>query len=128
MSLALSAADRDAINSLSADERYDHLIDGVLAGGQLWSLANGDDWVVMSCDGDECLPIWPHADYAALFANDDWADCQPRAIALETFLARWVKGLTRDNTLIAAFPNGSDEGLVVTPDELAEALGGAAKR
>lgn len=123
-----SAAARAAINRLPAGERFDLFVDEVTASGSLWSLANGDDWVVMGCDGDECLPLWPDADFAADFAIGDWADCTARAISLEVFVSRWIAGLTRDGTLLAVFPNDGDEGIVITPDELAESLRGDAGR
>ena len=126
MNQPLSALYCYRINRLVAEARYDYLLQRVDELGQLWSLANGDDWVVMSSGNDECLPLWPDAELAQCYATRDWADCQPRAISLELFLNRWVKGLERDGTLLAIFPSGDDEGIVMTPSELAATLGGEA--
>jgi hypothetical protein len=122
MTHPLSATDCERLNRLDAEARYDYLLQRVEELGQLWSLANGDEWVVMRSGDDECLPLWPDAELARCYACEDWADCQPRAISLETFLARWIKGLERDGTLLAIFPSLDDEGLVLSPAEFSEAL------
>ena len=126
MNPQLSASDCERLNRLDAEARYDYLLQRVDEQQQLWSLANGDEWVVMRSGDDECLPLWPDAELAQCCASHDWADCQPRAISLELFLGRWVKGLERDGTLLAIFPSIDDEGIVMSASELAATLGGDA--
>ena len=75
-----------------------------------------------SIDGEECLPIWPHPEFAKAWAVDDWSDCEPKAINLEVWLERWTAGLERDNTVLAVFPVNEEEGIVITPAELEEAI------
>src|SRR5690554_7178361 len=65
MCFTLTAAERDKTLALSNYQRYQYFIDMVSEQGEIWSLANDEGWVTLSAEGDNCLPIWPHADYAA---------------------------------------------------------------
>ncbi len=107
------------VASLSGDERYDYFVEKIVEWGEVWSLYSDDGWVgVTSQDGEECLPVWPHRDFAAEWVSGEWADCTPTAISLEVWVERWIPGMEKDGTLLAVFPNGEGEGVVVTPDEL----------
>jgi len=122
MTYALSRSEHLATLKLSNHQRYQHFIAKVVANGEIWSLANSDGWVTLTSDGDNCLPVWPHADYASEWANGDWADCAPKAVALDVWLERWTKGLTDDETLLVVFPNLKEEALLVEPSELDDDL------
>ncbi len=105
------------------DERYDYFLNKVANFEKIWSLCSDEGWVELSdSDGEICLPIWPHPDFARAWATDDWADCQPKAIDLSIWLERWTAGLEGDNTLLVVFPVGDDEGLVQTPQALHDDL------
>jgi len=122
MTYALSHKDHLAALRLSNHQRYQHFIDKVAAHGEIWSLANAEGWVTLTSEGDNCLPVWPHPDYAAEWATGDWADCEPKAIELPVWLERWTPGLTADETWLVVFPNLKEEALLVEPAELDEAL------
>ncbi len=124
MSFELSTTERDNTLTLSNYQRYQYFIDKVTEHGEIWSLANDEGWVTLSAEGDNCLPIWPHADYAAQWATGDWSDCKPKSIALDLWLKRWTKGLKNDETLLVVFPNLEEESLLVEPDELDDDLRG----
>ena len=112
-----------SIQKLADHERLDYFLKKVADWEEIWSLSSAEGWVELSSpDGDECLPIWPHPDFAAAWAVEDWADCQPKAIKLEVWLERWTAGLQRDNTVLAVFPVDEEEGIVMTPSEFEEAL------
>ena len=111
------------IVGLSDHERYDYFLKKVTDWEEVWSLHSPEGWVELSTDdGEECLPVWPHPDFAKAWAVDDWSDCQPKAIALDAWLERWTPGLEKDNTLVAVFPVNEAEGIVLPPAELHEAL------
>lgn len=125
MTYPLSRSQHLAALKLSNHQRYQHFIDKVVAHGEIWSLANSDGWVTLTSDGDNCLPVWPHADYALEWANGDWADCVPKSVPLDVWLERWTKGLTDDETWLVVFPNLKEEALLVEPSELDDDLRGA---
>src|SRR5690554_7354762 len=83
MSFTLTTAERDKTLALSNYQRYQYFIDMVSEQGEIWSLANDEGWVTLSAEGDNCLPIWPHADYAAQWATGDWSDCTPKSVTLD---------------------------------------------
>ena len=122
MTYILDTKQLQAALLLPADKRYEYFITHIISGKQIWSLRNDEGWVAMSCDGDSCLPVWPHQDFAALWATDDWADCSPTAVALDVWVSRWIPGMEKDGSMIAVFPNDNEEGVVVTPRELLESI------
>lgn len=107
---------------LPAHERYQYFVDQVVACGEVWSLANAEGWVAFSSEGEPCLPVWPHPDYAEFWATDDWSDCEPKLIELDTWLQRWIPGMEADGTQIVVFPGETEEGVIVTPAELEASL------
>ncbi|WP_257265505.1 DUF2750 domain-containing protein [Endozoicomonas sp. ONNA2] len=123
MTYKLNDKQFESIVQLADHERYDYFLKKVTEWEEIWSLYSPEGWVELSSsDGEECLPIWPHPDFAGAWAVADWSDCQPKAINLEVWLERWTPGLERDNTMLAVFPVNEEEGLVVTPSELQEAI------
>lgn len=109
----------EAVIGLPADQRYQHFIGRVADWEEMWSLKNADGWVGLANDeGQECIPLWPHPDYAAALATGDWADCSPVRIGLDAFLNRWVEGMNEDSVHVAVFPNLDERGVVVPPDRL----------
>ena len=124
MAVSLSKKDYQAALSLSAEERYDYFVEQVGASGEIWSLANKDGWVAFSSEGDACLPVWPHPDFARAWVRDDWSDCKPQSIRLDAWIERWLPGMEADGTLILVFPSEEEEGIVVSPGELEESLVG----
>lgn len=122
MSFMLSKSEKQRLLSLSNHQRYQSFLDLVVEHGQIWSLANDEGWVTLTSEGDNCLPIWPHADFAQDWATEDWSDCTPKAISLTTWLERWTAGLTKDETLLVVFPDLKEDALLVEPAALDEDL------
>lgn len=122
MTYSLTSNEINAALNLSNHQRYQYFLDKVAEHGEIWSLANDEGWVTLTSEGENCLPIWPHPDLAKQWATDDWSDCQPKSVALKTWLERWTKGLKQDETLLVVFPNLKEEALLVEPDDLAEDL------
>lgn len=113
----------DAACGLADDERYDYFMRKVADWEEIWSLHSPEGWVELSDeDGQICLPIWPHPDFADAWATGDWSDCKPKVIKLEHWLERWTPGLEKDDTVLAVFPVAEDEGIIQTPAEVHEAL------
>lgn len=123
MTYKLNDKQFESIQKLSDHERYDYFLKKIVLWEEIWSLHSPEGWVELSSsDGEECLPVWPHPDFAKAWAVDDWSDCHPKAITLEVWLERWTPGLERDSTLLAVFPVNEEEGIVLTPSEFQEAL------
>lgn len=116
--MSLAKSEHQRLLGLSNHQRYQYFLEKVAETGEIWSLANADGWVTLSSEGDNCLPIWPHSELAADWTSEDWADCKPKSVPLSTWLERWTKGLSQDETLLVVFPNLKEEALLVDPSEL----------
>ena len=123
MSYELTELERNAALRLNADYRYEHFISKVARSGELWALKDENGLLFLKSDNDEtCLPVWPHAEYAQLWAVGDQAHYQPQSITLKIWLERWIDGLTQDGIAVTVFPIQGEENLVEEPSELAESL------
>lgn len=123
MSYTLNEQDKAQVLSLSDNERFNHLVNRVNEQQELWILTDEHGCMMLTTDDDEdCIPVWPHADYARDWAQGDWQHCKPEAISLNVWLKRWVPGMTDDELLVAVFPTLNETGVVVDPYELKAAL------
>lgn len=122
MTNSLSPEDLQQLQALSPAERYDYLIELIQAGQSVWSLRSDQGTVLMSSDGQDCLPVWPHTECTEAWINGDWADCTPIAIDAAAWEQRWLPGLQADGIALAVFPSHDDEGVVVEPDDMAASL------
>lgn len=103
--------------------RYEYSIKKIADQECVWSLANDDGWALAGDDtGQECVPIWPHAEYATACAVDVWSGHEPKPIAFEAWLARWTPGMERDGRQIAVFPTTGQRGVVTPPGRFADDL------
>ncbi|MFC1747524.1 DUF2750 domain-containing protein [Pseudomonadota bacterium] len=108
----------DAIANLSAEERYEDFISRIIEEEKIWSLSSEEGWAVISDDGEEYLPTWPIPEMAANWATDGYSDCEPKFIALQDWLEKWLPGMIDDNLQIAVCPDIQGEGVVVSAEEL----------
>lgn len=119
----LTESEFNTVSLLSPGGRYDYFVKMIVIGGELWSLKSDEGWVVMSSEeGEECLPVWPHKDFAAEWVTDEWADCKPTAIALDEWVGRWTPGMEKDGTLLAIFPDEQSEGTITVPADLLNSI------
>ncbi|AEY00973.1 hypothetical protein GU3_06085 [Oceanimonas sp. GK1] len=123
MSYSLTEQDKATVLALGDDERFNHFVNRVCEQEEIWILTDEHGCMMLTTDDDEdCIPVWPHADYAKDWAVGDWKDCTPEAISLNVWLKRWVPGMTDDELLVAVFPTADETGVVVEPYELKDAL------
>lgn len=122
MTYSITSEEQEAAFSLSAEERYDYFVEKAAEHEALWSLSEGDEWLILKTDGEECLPVWPHPQMAQDWAGDCHDGCKAKAIPLNVWLERWVAGLEGDGILLAVFPGNDPDGVVVSANELAESI------
>src|SRR5690606_9165911 len=121
MSYELSAEQRADILALDADERFDYFVTMVRETGEMWSLADQDEWLVLRADDEEFLPLWPHPDLATDWAGEQ-ETAKPKAIPLAVWLERWAPGMEADGLMVAVCPGDDPNGVVVTAADLRTAL------
>lgn len=122
MAYKLTDEQRGRIQQLDAEQRYTHFIDKVSRWEEIWSLRDDEGFVLVSTDDEECMPVWPHPDYAAEWATGDWSGCEPFKVDMEAWLDRWLPGMEEDGIAVAVFPNLEESGIVEGPRDLGSAI------
>ena len=123
MSYSLTDVDQAAIEQLNDDERFNHFVNKAVEYQELWILTDEHGCMMLTSDDDEdCIPVWPHADYAKAWAVDDWEQCRPEAISMKVWQSRWVPGMEEDELLVAVFPINDAAGALIEPRELQDAF------
>ena len=120
MTTPLTSIQVDAINAMSAEQRYDHFIQQCVELKQVWGLSSAEGWVILPDEGEEHFPVWPHAELATQWAAGEFADCQPKAITLTEWLEKWLPGMAEDGLLAAVCPNQEGDAIVLDAQELLE--------
>lgn len=125
MSEELSLDQRIQLLASPDDVRLEYFVNSVKQHKAVWSLSNEDGFVMVETDEGDCVMVWPDADFAAQWAIDEWDDCEPVEVALDTFQTMWLPSLEQDNITVAVFPNIDDEGKLTSAAELKALLAGA---
>ena len=100
----LNGKEFENVVHLPPQKRYEYFVKKVADWREVWSLWN-DGWVLMGDkDGDEMVPVWPHALFAEASAVGEWLGYEPRRISLEEWLTRWTPGMEVDHRRVAVFP------------------------
>ncbi len=119
MEWLLSEQEALTVAGLPGADRYAYLIAKVVEHGGIWSLWQATGWV-LAIDGERTLiPVWPHARFAAAAANGAWAGCEPRSIALDSWLEQWLPGIEEQGRAVAAFPTEGESGHLIEPSSMA---------
>lgn len=90
--------------------------------GELFILNDADGCVMLTSDDEEGVPVWPTASLANMWADQEWAHCEPKAITLDVWLARWTGGLTRDFLHVIIAPMPAEDSELMAPEEFADKL------
>lgn len=120
MSYKPNSKEIEAVVALPAPKRMEYFIGKVTDWEELWSSGDESGWTLMADDsGREVVPVWPAQEYASLCCT---GSDTPKKILLADWLAKWIPGTRADGRKIAVFPVPSSQGIVMTPDELEQAL------
>ncbi len=95
-------------------ERCQHFVSAAAQHKEVWGLKNNVGWATVESDGSVCVPVWPHPQFAASLAKDNWEYYEAVLIPLHEFLSTMLPGMDKDNVLLALFPNLELEGVVTT--------------
>lgn len=118
MSKELTMDERVQLLIAPDSERLAYFLEQAKATQTIWSLSNEDGFVMVETDDGDCVMVWPDAEFASQWAVEDWDDCEPVAVELDTFTGQWLPSLMQDNITVAVFPNIEDEGKLSTAEEL----------
>lgn len=122
MSKKLSPEEMNAVLAQDAEARYSSFLRQVVEDQTIWVLTDDEGCTILTADGDECIPVWPAAEYAALWIEGEWAECETYAVPLSVWMSRWAKGMEEDGLAVAVFPLQDGMGIVEAPTQLAESI------
>jgi hypothetical protein len=102
-----------SISALSPTDRYMHFLSRVADWEEVWGLHSDAGWA-MSSDGEggECVPFWPHPEYAKAMTVGHWSGREPTSVPLADFLEKWLPGMAKDGLRVAVFPTPENAKLV----------------
>ena len=103
-------------------ERAAKCFEQIKAQKEVFILNDADGCVMLTSDEEDGVPVWPSAGLAQMWANEEWSDCEPKAIDLDTWLSRWSVGLARDLLCVIVAPAPGEESEVMLPEDFAEKL------
>jgi hypothetical protein len=108
-----------AVLALPAGRRYEYFLKRATGHGEVWSLRDGDGWVVAEDDdGNRHLPVWPHPRFAQACARGPWEEAEPVKTDVDEWVETWLWNLERDGMNVAVFQTPADEGVGVSPKRL----------
>lgn len=120
--MSLSEHRKKEIQSLNPEQRLKHFVKHVKEHQQIWILVDEHGAVMMTTDDEDCIPVWPNEEFALDWATDEWAGFEAKAITVKDWKSKWTRGLDEDELAIVVFPLPKDDGVVLSPDELAYEL------
>jgi len=89
---------------MKSAERYGYFVKRVADWQEVWGLWN-NGWALLGDDNNEdCFPVWPHPELAALYVTGDWAGYTPKSIEVHEWVEKWLPDLGREGRRIAVFP------------------------
>lgn len=106
----------------NAFERLEASLQQIKNAKELFILKDEHGCVMLTTDDEDGVPVWPDASLAALWATEDWSDCETMAISTQDFLTKWVPGMTQDDLMVMVCPVPGEEGEVITPAHFAEKI------
>jgi hypothetical protein len=115
----LSKEEFAAVLALPAPRRYDYFVKKVADRDSMWCLRDQDGWVTtVDDDGGPYLPLWPHPDFAAACATDEWERTAAAAIDVDEWIESGAAGLEEEGLAVAVFPTPAGSGIPVPPARL----------
>ena len=107
---------------LDLTARLNYSIKEMVKNNCIWILTDEHGCMMLNTEDEDCVPVWPSAELANLWINNDWQHCRAEAIDLTTWFSRWTSGLMEDDLALLVFPLETGEGMVIFPDEFDDLL------
>jgi hypothetical protein len=105
------------VAGLPSAERHAYFVRKVADTQEVWGLHH-DGWATAQVDGKVAIPFWPEAAFAQACASGDREHFQPRAIALDDFLNKWLPGMASNGQLASVFPVPQGSASIAAPADL----------
>lgn len=115
--MSLSKEQLESVSKMRPDERFNYCIKEIAKHRQVWILTDEHGCVMLNTEDEDCVPVWPHEEFATQWATGEWEHCKAEPISTAKWFSRWTYGLADDELSVVVFPNDNEEGVVLYPDE-----------
>lgn len=105
------------VAQLPAQQRYGYFVRKAADTQEVWGLHH-DGWATAHAHGKVAIPFWPEAAFAQTCASGDWRGYQPRSIALDDFLKKWLPGMQENDQLASIFAVPQGAAVIASPPAL----------
>lgn len=106
------------ISSWGQDKRFTYLLKQMIEQQQVWILTDEHGAVMLTTEDEDCIPVWPHQEFAEQWATGDWEGFEAKAISLKDWQGKWTRGLEDDELAVVVFPLPDEDGILLDPAEL----------
>lgn len=107
---------------LSPDGRLVESVKVMRSNQQIFILNDEHGCVMLNSEDEDGIPVWPSASLAALWATEEWSQCEPMAISLKDWMQRWVSGMQKDELCVVVCPLPGEDSELLSPEEFADML------
>ncbi|KJY83235.1 phage-shock protein [Vibrio galatheae] len=107
----------ETVNKMRSDERFNYCLKEIANNRKVWILTDEHGCVMLNTEDEDCVPVWPHQEFAEQWATGDWEHCKAEPISTAKWFSRWTCGLEDDELSVVVFPGDNEEGVVLYPDE-----------
>jgi hypothetical protein len=101
------------IKNWDQSKRMKYLVMQVIEQQQVWILTDEHGAVMLTTEDEDCIPVWPHQEFAAQWASGDWEGFEAKAISLQDWQKKWTVGLADDELAVVVFPLPEEEGILM---------------
>lgn len=106
MGKAMDQAAFDKIMKMDGKARYHYFLDEAVAAKKVWAVCAEEGWLVLlTPEGEEYFPLWPHKEHAQKVADKYYPDHRAVEIGLDELLDNWMPLFINDNVLAGIFPD-----------------------
>ena len=110
------------VAALSDTERAEYFVRKVADFEELWGGFEKGWLQLEDKDNKKIIPFWPEEIFVQNYINENKVNASPRRIEISHFLEKWIPGMTKDDVKVLIFPIKESQGVLVTPNELADQL------
>lgn len=122
MSQPLTKEQIESVDKMRPEERFNFCIKEIAQQRKVWILTDEHGSVMLNTEDEDCVPVWPHQEFALQWATGEWVHCTAESISTAKWFSRWTCGLEDDELAVVVFPNDNEEGMVLYPDEFESEL------
>ena len=103
------------ISSWGQDKRFTYLLKQMIEQQQVWILTDEHGAVMLTTEDEDCIPVWPHQEFAEQWATGDWEGFEAKAISLKDWQGKWTRGLEDDELAVVVFQLPDEDWILLDP-------------